>query len=325
MGVTKQEASAEEIQQQQQESKAKEDIIGDDILSSLGFDEETQEEDQEDLDGQKIDLKNEIPAEEEEEEELEEGEENEESEEDEDEDMVPKSKFNKRLNNEVARRKILEAELEELKENQRQPETSNQQKLESMSVAELKELKVKAKAELRDLIRSGEDPDREAQVDNLIDEVSDAIRSEPTRFEKAQNDAYNKAADEIESSPDYESIDFTKHNKEITQIAASIYQKYPDLQKMKSGKGTALKLAVDHFIQTSSVKASKSKEANLKRKNTNLKRKTSLDTSSVKGQMSRAKLTKMRKAAKESPSFDKKSEFLSEFIDVDSYLPKAMR
>lgn len=240
-------------------------------------------------------------------------------EEEEDEDLIPKSKFNKRLQSEVARRKVLEARLAEMEAKTSEPKDSRREKLEGMSSAELDDLDDQIDEALFEARQSGDDS-KKSELRSLRREVRQIRSQGPQKKQEAQVKAYNDAVNSVMSDPDNEGIDFDKDAEAIKTIAEGLYQKFPELQKMTSGQATALKMAVEHFRETKTLKKGKSEVKNLKRKNNKLKRKVSLDSSAVKGKISRSDFRKKIAEAKKSPSFYDKEAAMKDILNVDRYL-----
>jgi len=313
MPVKEQKQTKEEKQEQQREVQEKEDKLGDDLLSSLDLssdEEETKLQDDSFEEGGEVDLRRDLnekePEVEEEEEETE-------------EEVIPVSKHKKRIDALTAKNKILEEQLNEAKAKS-SSEGTRKDKLENMSQQELKQLKQNARSEWK----RTDDPEREAQLDELMDEIDDVMSSVPKRFQQKQEKAFNQAVQEIITDPKNEEIDFDKEGVEIRKIAEQVYSSYPDLKSLEKGQALALKMAVDHYKATREVSKIKSKEGDLKRQNTNLKRKTALDSSAVKGNAKRANLKELREKAKRGDYLDKEN-YLTEILDVDRYLPPELR
>lgn len=314
MAVTVKEQTQEQQKQEQKEVQDKQDALTEKMLDDLDLPE---------IDEQggevktKVDLKEVDFTGEDEEEDSEV-----EDEETEDEEVIPKSKFQKRLDAEVARRKVLEAKLAEMESAPKAD--SRTAKLEAMSEAELRAMKVQARDKWFDAKQDG-NPELARQYQELEDEIDGIIKTSPQKFEKAQTKAYNDAVEDVMSDPRNEEIDFEKSGQEIKAIAVDIYQRYKELQTLKTGQATALRMAVDHFRETQRFEKGKSREKELKQKNNKLKRKTSLDSSVIKGSMKKTNLRSKYDAAKKSGSFYDKLEYATEILDVDRYLPPDQR
>lgn len=317
MPVREKTATSDEVAQEQQAVQDKQKAVGDKLVEGLDlpFGPEPSEEQ-----GEEVKLKEKPITPDEVEDEPKKDEEPEEqakSEEETEEDVVPYTKFKKRVDALTAEKKILEAQVQELKES-KTPQGDRKQKLEQMTEAELKTLKHQAMGEWK----AEGDPAREKQLVELMDEIDEIARTAGTRFQTAQVEAYNNAVREVYGDPANESIDFEdeKVSAEIKQLAQQVYQKHPELQRLKAGQATALKLAVDHYREISRFSKGKSEKDNLKRQVNNLKRKTSLDSSSVKGNINRSDLKKKYERAKKTNTFHDKEQYLDGIVDVDRYL-----
>lgn len=311
----------EERQQEQQELKEKRDSLENKLFSSLDLSEEEEHDEVQggrlNKDKPKEESKEESEEQEEESEESsEEQEDTEEESDEEDEELIPKSKFLKRIEREKLAKAKLEAELEELKANKKSNVSDRRSKLESMNEKELKALKRDVRKKQLD---AKDDSDTLDQLLDLEDEIDDVIRTGPSRFQQSQVKEFNKSAQKIiDDNPD---IDFNKYANDIKEAAIKIYQKEKDLQKIKRGQAIALELAFEHFKEVSKYKKVKSKEVN-KQQQTKLKRKTSLDSGSVKGDASNSSRRKLYEKAKNSHDYDDKLAFFDEIItpDVDKLL-----
>lgn len=316
MPVTEKSQTQADQEQEIKNTQEKENKLTNSLLNSLDLPADEPEKKPDLKEGGKVDtrrpkieIKEEPEAEEEESEE-------EKEETDEEEEVVPKSKFEKRLNSEVSKRKILEAKLEELEIKAKQNSTGSQRdRLENMSETELKQLRADARAEYK----RTEDPAREKQLDDLLEEIDEVRHTAPQRFEKKQVKAYNSKVGEIIS--DNPEIDFDKSGSDIKAIAVKIYQKYPDLQKLERGQATALEMAFEHWQQTQKVSNGKSKEKEQKQQLTKLKQKTSLDSGSIKGQSNSASKQKAFEAAKKGGLTEKTKYVMDHLLDVDKLLP----
>lgn len=349
MPVKENNQSPEEQRREARDISQREDELAESLLSSLDLTTQNETDKQKDAQGGKVDSrvksdksdkseeedseeeevkdtkkKDEKDSEDEDSEEDKSEEDKSDEEEEEEEEVIPKSKFQKRLDSEVAKRKVLEAEVAELKAKQQEIKpTDRRSRLESMSEAELKQLKAEAKAEWK----RTDDTTRERDLDELLDEIDDVVRSAPNRFLDKQAKAYTSEANKIMS--EYDDIDFSTESDKIKEIAINIYKKYPDLHKLERGQATALRMAVEHYSEIrkniSDSSKVKSKETELKRKLTEVKRKTSLDSGSIKGAPDKASRSRDYDRAKKG-GFDEKTEFFTKHvINVDKYLPAELR
>ena len=324
MPVTVKTESTEDQQNQQKESQEKEAALTDALLAPLDLPKEIDE--QGDEVKTKIDPKKAIEEvkKDDQAEEAEEAEETEEADEgeEEDEEVIPKSKFQKRLDAEVARRKVLEAKLAEMETGPKVD--SRTAKLEAMSERELKAMKVQARDKWFDAKQEG-NPELAVQYQQLEDEIDGIIKTAPKKFEEAQAKAYNDAANEVMSDPLNEDIDFEKSAADIKKLATDIYNKYGELKSLKTGQATALKMAVDHYRETQKFSKGKSRVKELKQKNNKLKRQTSLDSSAIKGDSGKVSLKAKYDRAKKTGMFQDKLDYATQIIDVDRYLPPDKR
>ena len=244
--------------------------------------------------------------------------------EEDDGDLIPRSKVDKRF-------KALTAKIKELESQARLPAQdtstldSDQAKLDKMGLDELRKT-------LRDtrsksiLLAASDDPDEKAQVNDYVDlemKIHQSINSFGIRF-------YNDQVDQM--TPIVAAIDYdediynpSQAKTDIKKIAEDIYQRYPKMQTLKSGMAQAYRLAIDHYkvLQDSGVNQTESKR--VKRENAKLKRKTTLDTSKVKGnsRSSSRKLDLLRKKMKRSATDTDRKEFVKEspMFNIDSLLP----
>ena len=320
MAVEEKEQSQEQKLQVQKDVNQRRDDLADHLLSSLDLSqpgEEKKEEKKED----KKEVKKE-PEEEEESEDTEDNEdeleEEEQEEDEEDEELVPRSKIEKRIKSEIDKRKVLEAKIAELEERTSKKTDSRRDKLEAMSNSELKQLKKEARSEWR----RTDDDGRANELDELLEEIDEIVQTKPKMFEDKQMKALDSKALEIQAKDEYSHIDFEKHSQDILKTAQDIYKKYPDLKNLERGQATALEMAVDHYSVILKGSKGKSKETELKREVNKMKRKTSLDSSSVKGSNDQSGRKKAYDKAKQGGLTEKVEYFTEHVLNIDKYLPK---
>ncbi len=228
----------------------------------------------------------------------------------EDEEVIPRSKYEKLRERTEKRIASLTAKVKEAESLKATP-TSRKDKLEAMSNKELKQLKRDAFKEAK----KTDDPQKEDEYLDLMDEVEEVLRTAPTRFQNKQVKAYEETVEEIILDPQNDDIDFKKESESIKKIASSIYSKHSDLHKIETGQAMALQFAIEHYREIRQLSRGKAKEANLKRKNTDLKRKTSLDSNkSTNAPKNNTKLKKLFKKGKESWRREDKEAFFNEYI-----------
>jgi len=314
MPVKKQEANAGENRQTEKSLKEKEDQIADFLMSSLDLPEEKVKPGEgTDSEGGRIDTKDKPITRDELEEMDEIGDEPESESED---DVIPRSKYERKIQASRARERALEARVKELEERTVKTADSRRNKLEAMNEAELKQLKRTVRTEWK----STDDPTREQELVALEEDIEDVILRGPQRFQEKQLKSYERTATKVMTDPENADLDFEQEGENIRGIAQAIYSKYPAFHKLEDGQSIALEMAVEHFRENKKTLKGKSREDELKRQNTDLKRKTSLDSSKVKGESSRADLRKLYENAKRTRSMYDQAAYLDKILDVDMYL-----
>lgn len=214
------------------------------------------------------------------------------SEEEADEEVIPKSKVQKRFDELTARLKAQEKQLEELRASKSEPKDEVTKQLEAMTTEQLKAAKLEVR---KAQIKNNGDDAKLSELMELEDKIDAAMQSAPKNFAKAQADAYAKKAQQIAESgviPDIE-----KAAPQILKFANDIYAEYPSLQKDINGQAVALDLAVKHYRAINAIPGDKSKETELKRQVNNLKRKTTLDTKTGKSNIDKSKMDTLKKNA----------------------------
>lgn len=323
MPVTEKTQSQDEINQEKREVAQKTKDVANKIFSSLDLPDPDKELNREKKPAPKEKEQVQEPEETEEEvpeEKTDDSEQETDESDDEDEDLVPKSKVKKRIDSLVSARKVLEAKVAELEaKNKANATGSTKDRLEALSESELKDLRLKVRAEWK----RTDDPDREAQLDQLQEDIDDVLKNAPARFQQKQVSAYeNKAREIIEENDE---VDFDKHGAEIKKIAIDIYNKYSELHQLERGQATALEMAFEHWKVLQGSNKGKSKELELKRQNMKLKQKTSLDSGSVKGNANSANRQKDFEAAKKGGTDEKASYLFNHVVDIESLVPELRR
>ena len=238
---------------------------------------------------------------------------------DNDDELIPKSKVDKRF-------KALTREINELKSQLKAaPEAAvdpDITKLNKKTPAELKDLK----RSVRSKIRTEVDESKLEDLYSLEDKIEDATNSYPQRFLKRQSDLRNDVIADIGNDPD---VRMTKEAEStIVQYAKDIYQRYPKFAKMEEGQAMALKLAVDYYKNTSQVTEGKQERQTLKRFASKLKKRTTLDSNVLKRDAGKSNLTNIKKRAhdKGATSLDK-LDFIknSPTFKIDDYIPDSLK
>lgn len=230
----------------------------------------------------------------------------------EDEDLVPKSKMQKRIDEITAERKKLEARLAKLereKEEAKPKEDDDLRQLESKSEDELRSLK----RQVRILqAKNSQDDQKLGELVDLEEKIDRTMASAPQRFQGSQILRFQEAV--RESSAEIE--DFDKVANDIGEYAKNIFQKSPSLQKSVMGQADAWNLAVEHYKELSKISAGKSKETELKRELNTLKKKVSVDVGTQKKASEETNEEKLYRKAKYGGSRDKE-EFIKSKINVN--------
>jgi hypothetical protein len=239
--------------------------------------------------------------------------------EDTDEDLIPKSKVEKRFKALTAKIKELELKAQAIPE--RVVSDPDMQKLEQMTPEELKVTlrNVRAK-QLK--ISSGDDNGNIDDYTDLEMKVHEALNTYNTRFYNSQVTELNKAIESVQYDEDIE--DPIKALPELKRIAEKIYADHPGFRTQKSGMGTAYKLAIEHYKVIQDSLKGKDDQSRTKRENVRLKRKTTLDTSKVKGDsQGNRKLELIRKKMASGANDQDRTDFVKEspMFNVDNLIP----
>lgn len=232
--------------------------------------------------------------------------------EDEDEELIPKSKFQKRLDEMTREKRMLEARLKRLEETATQNQPAKDEdisKLERMSEKELLDLKRQTRLAQ---IKNGSDDAMVSKLFELEDKIDSVMRTAPQRFAQNQIQQFNEAVQM--SAPEIPNFD--KAQKDIFQLAKRIYDTAPELQSQVSGQARAWNLATEHYKLMQESNAGKTKAAELGRQVNTLKKKVSLDSVSRKASNEPDSETKLFKRAKNGTLGDK-MEFFRKRLGTD--------
>lgn len=268
------------------------DKVGKSILDDFGLSPVTEKEKKAEEKPKEEESEEEVVPEEETQEESTEETKEETVEETEEEEVIPKSKVQKRFDELTAKNKYLEQQIEELKNSKTQPKDEVTKQLEEMSEEQLRSAKIEVR---KAQIKSQSDDAKLNELIELEQKIDAAMSDKPKNFAKAQQDAFIKARDRIIETGDI--ADLAKSAPEILKIANEIYAENPSFHKMVDGQATALNLAVKHYKAMNSGTGDKTKEIDLKRQVNNLKKKTTLDTKTGVASVDKAKIDTLRKNA----------------------------
>lgn len=301
-----------------QEAEAK--ALADNILDNFELPEslankvnEAEKEVQKDIEG---DSDSEADGEEESLPEVSESKESEESSEEtgeeEDEELIPKSKFQKRLDEITREKKLLEARLRKLEDAGQTNQTKDEDtiKLEKMSEAELVALKKQVR--ISQIKNSNDDVtlNKLLELEEKIDVVS---RTVPQRFAQNQIAQFNEAVQMSAS----EIPNFQNSHKDIFSLAKRIYDTAPELHASVSGQARAWNLAVEHYKLLQESNMGKTKIEELNREKNTLKRKVSVPSVGKKAANEPDSDVKLFKKAKSGELRDK-LEFIRKAAGTDA-------
>lgn len=257
--------------------------------------EEDTEDEDEDEDGGEEDTEDEEESDEDEDESEDESEAPE-------EDLIPRSKL-KKIEEKTARRiaqqnrKIRELQ-EQIKAKEQTQSDPDRAKLEKMSKDELKSLRRECRKEQR--YAEDERLDRLIELEEKIDET---LATSSTRITAQQDARYNAQAEEILEAEGDMPKEVANY---ILKKAAEIFQGSATMRGSVEGKAEALRLAYEHYKEVRAAAKGKTGDKKLKRTVNNLKRKTTLDTSSNKRSQVSTQLKKLRdKAFRGGTEYDK--------------------
>lgn len=225
----------------------------------------------------------------------------------------PKSdSVQKRIDELTREKKLLEARLKKLENNTSEPKDADLEKLEKMSIDELKETRKKIlKAQ-----RTADDATLD-QLFELEEKVNKTIENAPKRFQSTQLERFNEAV--------ANTSDLTPKELEVVfGHAKNIFSRTPSFQKSVDGQAEAWELAVEHYKEMNKITVGKSKVTELERKVNDLKKKTSLDTAVQKGNSKLSEESKMFNRAKHGNTADKEA-FLKRRLNTDALIPEEYR
>ena len=232
--------------------------------------------------------------------------------EEEEEQLIPKSTFQKRLDEMTREKRLLELRLKQAEEKatMAQPKDEDTVKLEKMSESELQSLKKQVRLSQ---LKNASDDSMVNKLFELEDKIDSVMRTAPQRFAQSQIQQFNEAVT-VSSS---EIQDFEKHQKDIFSLASNIYKTTPELQSSVSGQARAWNLAVEHYKLMREASVGKTKVAELDRKVNTLKKKVSLDGVSRKAVTEPDSDAKLFKKAKNGELNDT-MEFIRKRLGTDA-------
>lgn len=237
----------------------------------------------------------------------------------EDEELIPKSTFQKRLDEMTREKRALELRLKRLEEQQTQQRPAKDEdiiKLEQMSESELASLKKQTRIAQ---LKNASDDAMVTKLMELEDKIDSVRMTAPQRLVQNQVQRFNEAV--AISAPEIQN--FEKAQKDIFQLAKQIYDTTPELHTTVSGQASAWNLAVSHYKLMQEANVGKTKVAELDRQVNTLKKKVSLEGVSRKAAQETDSDVKVFKRAKNGTTRDK-LEFFRKRLGTDEVVDSFM-
>lgn len=240
----------------------------------------------------------------------------------EEEDLIPKSKVQKRIDELTREKKELSNRLRKLEQmaEEKAPKPDDEtSRLEAMSDDQLKTLKRQVKLEQMTAVQS-QDRAKLTELMELEDKIDSVASNAPKRFNDSQIRHFNSAVNDSTTDPDIK--DFKSAGPEIFKKAQEIYAKSSSLKTSVYGQAEAWNLAVEHYKEVSKLSEGKSKNVETERKFNSLKKKVSVDAGTQKSAEQNAEAErKVYQKAKHGTEDDKLNFFKKSVISKEMYEP----
>lgn len=317
--LTDKEQTNEREQTKSKENSLLGDLANSDVVneSEMVQESESDQPDPEEKEGEGNEDKE--PEEPEETEESEQDEDQDKEDEEELEDVIPKSKHEKileklerRIDNVVAENKVLKERQESSAKKADDPDLA---KMENMSEKELDSLIDQVEDAKFDAMRS-EDRDQYKRLVEVGKKAQKVMRDAPQRYQQKQQESIQRAVNQIQSDDGIENVE--EAAPKIKEIAEKIFSEFPqNLRSTPEAQGTAYTLAAEHYKELVNAKPSSGKKSDsdkYKRQVNNLKKKTSLDGKTKKGDVKKVNLRKLKAKAKDGDEYDKLGYFVNSGI-----------
>lgn len=277
--VTSEESQRQLDAQESMQADLMNKIKGGEVFKSLDLPEDP-------VPANKPEPKEEVKETEQEPEEEQAQEETEEETQDVEEEVIPKSKIQPRIDQLTSKIKLLEQKLAE-KETASAPVDDTQRKLDAMSESELEDTLTQVRVAKE---KAREDESKLLELVRLERQVEKTIIQAPQKFVQNQVKEFQNTAARLVGDGEITDASAPK----VLEIAKEIYARYPKLSKQIDGQAMALELAVSHYKELSRATSGKVDTQNLKTQVNNLKKKTLLDTKTLKTGGDRVALDKLR-------------------------------
>lgn len=205
----------------------------------------------------------------------------------EEEEVIPKSKIQPRIDQLTAQIKQLQQKLSDREATTQAPVDETQRKLDAMSENDLEDTLATVRLQKE---RSRDDEAKLLELIRLERQIEKTIVTAPQKFVSNQVQEFNRTAERLAAEGEINEANSAK----VVEIAKSIYQRYPKMQKAVDGQAMALELAVEHYKALGKVTSGNTNNQNLKAQVNTLKKKTLLDTKSLKSGGDKVALDKLR-------------------------------
>lgn len=237
-----------------------------------------------------------------------------------DEDVVPKSKYEKTLEKMQKRIDQLTAERKAAQNQENSSKQTQEQKLQSLSNAELEELADNVDDAILDakVAQKTEGEDMSSKINELKTlkkQIASTMKNAPQRFQQKQ---LSHLKDMIETVKEVDP-GITNMKGDLWNIAKAVYTRMPSLHNSETGQAEALALATEHYVALKSGETGKKKVNELSRKVTDLKRKTSLDVKNRNGDANVVTKRNLRDKAIKG-TYDDKLAFVKNTLVPDDFL-----
>ncbi len=241
----------------------------------------------------------------------------EQTQEDEGEEVVPKSKIQPRFDQMTARIRQLEQKLAD--KEVAPPVNDTQKQLDAMSENELEDTLAQVRVAKE---KNRTDDAKLLELVRLERQIEKTIVSAPQKFVQNQVKQFNETAQRLSSDGEINDA----NSQKVLEIAKGIYQKYPKMQTAVDGQAMALELAVEHYKALGKVNSGNTNTQNLKAQVNTLKRKTLLDTKTLKSGGDKVNLDKLRESAMTGSMKDKERFAHSDSrFKIDAMIPDYLK
>lgn len=239
------------------------------------------------------------------------------------EDVVPASKHKKALEKMQKRINDLTQKVRSQEAAEMGKEKTQDERLESLSVVELNELRDNVDESIMDAkvasrVDGTDNTDRIQELRNLKRSIDRTIKSVPERFQSKQLAHLEDMIQVVKE------VDPAVEGKagELWNTAIRIYQKMPSLQRSETGQAEALATAAEYYLERQSQGADRERASTLSQKVSSLKKKTSLDGKTRQANVEQVSSKKAKEKAVQGTYYDK-LDFIKTLVPDDFLSPGA--